>query len=96
MIFYISADAKFIFSSIKKGRRPKGIKNVTLKLCADGLIFFFLLRFVWKEMRAAYSVGVVITGTENALFVMFGCALSRSFHFRHSRTVSEHFSFFLL
>jgi hypothetical protein len=22
----------FIFSSIKKGRRPKGIKNVTLKL----------------------------------------------------------------
>jgi hypothetical protein len=51
-------------------------------------LHFFLLSFVSKVMRAAYSVGVVITGNENALLVMFGCALPRSFHFRHSRTVS--------
>ena len=76
-------------------------KSVLIYFFGKSKSFFFpssqlLSHQFLKVMRAAYSVGVVITGNENALFVMFGCALSCSFHFRHSPTVYEHFSFFLL
>ena len=76
-------------------------KSVFIYFFGKSKSFFFpssqlLSHQFLKVMRAAYSVGVVITGNENALFVMFGCALPSSFHFRHSPTVSEHFSFFLL